>query len=250
MGIADLGQLLFDPIELLARGIRGVGLDDRRVGPRDLPRRRGHLVGDFEHDLAADLRHHLAADFRRQILMDRVDEGLQEDDRDGFHFLVDEQLPGPLPNFVLVEGNHRGAEHIDSLGHAPGQLAGDEGNPMLAILHMGDFGPLRPDEGLGAPTLGNNVLEASGDDDARLITAHIDDGIEHRGAGIDGGLDRFTEIPALLLRDPHIFEGFPEGFHIADAFVLGRSRGFADHTAALFIHNDHIGHGAACIASN
>ncbi len=96
--------------------------------------------------------------------MSRVVERLQEDDGDGFHLFVHQQLAHPLAHLVFVHGDDRGSEHVDALGHAAGQLARDQRFSVLAVLHVGDFTPLRTDKGLRTATLGDDVLEALGDD--------------------------------------------------------------------------------------
>jgi len=88
-------------------------------------------------------------------------------------------------HLVLVDRNHRLAEHVDALGHAPRELPWHERERMLAVLHVGDLGPVEADERLPSAALHDDVLKSPGDDEAGLQPVAVEQGVEHRRAGVD-----------------------------------------------------------------
>ena len=250
MGVADFLQLFFDSIKLLAGGITRIGLNHRGVRTRNLARSGSHFVRDLEHDLATHFLHHFAADLFRSVLVHRIHETLQEDNRDRFDLFIDDQTARPFTHFVFINRNHRGSEHVDPLGHTPRELRRHQGDSMLSVLHVGDLAPLRTDKGLLPAPLRDDVLKTLRGQNTGLVTVHIDHGIEHRSTRINRGLDIGAEVRAFVLGNAHVFKGFPKRLHITDALILRRGRGLADDALPFFIDDDDVGHGAACITRN
>jgi hypothetical protein len=207
-------------------------------------------TGDHQRHRSPHLLHHLTSDLPGPPLVRGVGEGVQEEDRQGLHLLVDQQLPNALLHLVLVERDDRASEQVDPLGDTPGELPGHQRLPVLAVLHVRDLGPLIVDEGLRAPALYHHVLESPGDNQPRLQPREVDQRVQHAGAGVDGRLDVLAELATIPGHvQVHVVKGLFQGFHEADALVVGRGRGLADYRAPLLVDHDHIGHGAAGVAS-
>ena len=231
---AGLAGGLAHPLELLATGLGGVGLDQGRVQPREVAAHRIQLARQEDRDVGGQLGGQLAD----PLLVLGVAIAVEQRDDDPLDVGV-AQLGERGTRLVLVQRDRRLAEPVDPLPHPLDEAAGDE---RFVVVVGGDVQAVRvgiAEVGLDAALEPERVLGAAGDDDADPAPLALEQPVEHRRARVDAGDDSRQRRRRLAVP---VGEGVARRGHESHRLVLRGGLGLADHELAGPVDDERVGH--------
>lgn len=185
-GGARLARHAAHLLQLLARGLGRVGLDQRGVQAREVAPHRVELGGQ-EHRAVAVLAARaldLVDDLLDALLVRGVAVRVEQAHDDRLDALV-EQLLGGLARLVLVERDRDVAEQVDALANALHQLARHERLVVVVRRDVQPVGVGKAEVGLDPALQAQVVLETARDDAADAPALALEQPVEHRRAGVD-----------------------------------------------------------------
>ncbi len=240
---AGLLGLLAHSLQGPPRGLRGVGLDQGRVEPRQVAAHRVELRGDEDRHLPveAPLGLLLLDDLGHPQLVLGVAIAEQQRDADALDFGV-EQLGRRGPGILLAQRQHLGAEDVDAAPHPLHPIPRDQ---RLVVEVGGEMEAVRvgvAEVGLDPALDPQVVLLPGADDRADLEPLAREQPVEHRGAAED---PRDDAGEGLGRGRAPLLQRVLGGAHEADRLVLRRRLGLADDETARLIDDEGVCHRAA-----
>ncbi len=239
-GGVSLLRLLADLLHRCAGGLGGVGLDQRRVEPREIAAQWVQLRSKVNGDRAvhAALGLDLGDDLRRPPLVRGVAVTEQEADADSLDAGV-EELGRGFVDVLLAQRQDLGAHDVDSPTDSLHLLARDDRLVVVVGRDVETVGIREAEVGLNPALDPQVVLVAGRDDRADVAPGPREQAVEHRRARVDPGGDPRERL--LGARVP-LLERVVCRLHEADRLVLGRRLGLADDEAAGAVDDERVGH--------
>ena len=237
---AAVGKPALDFAEGAVSDARGIGLDHRRVGARQLADHGTRIEAGDDTAIGAAFSHPLGGDGSDAALVIWIEKAPQEANGDTGHLLVEKSVHGRR-DLMLVERDYRPPRRVDALGDAADQRARDDRIEMAVGERMDAVGAIVFRPSLLAPLDLQQVLEAARDDEAGFLATPREKRVKHGRRAV---AEHLHLGEAVGRRDAASLERRFYGGEEAAGNIVGRGRRLADAEVAALIDEEGVGEGA------